>query len=664
MKVFNKIKEKAGLRVDEIELGGEGWLSERLGERISEWYRNGVARGNKEKLARENYFVIQRSTLSPIPPEKCPVLIQAPTGSGKNQFVLKTLLPIVEKQGGRVLLLTNRIALTLQQRREADKENGFPPYSQKVYEQCYISGNLDIIDYQEALKYLDDPQNNTINIVNTVVFDEVHYFLDDAPFNSSTSAALQRLIKRFFMCKRIYMSATPEEVEPVIAFEEYRAALNICAFNNLMIIGNTSKKKIINTDLIKRNVPRLPKDANVYYYDVADFVAYVKSLGPCHPLPDYWVLKKYVVRGNFDYLNLHFFYDWETIISAAKTPKDSNEDKWLIFVQEKAQGEEIKESIGKDAVFINAKRDKKEGEVFQNIVEVKRFDKKVLVSTSVLYNGVSIEDASLKHIVVDSVDRVQVIQMLGRKRFLNDEDKTINLFIKVPTSDELSKRLKDIEKLIGYVQRLENEGERFVNEKWDNDYFDDRIRGLWGLVATETGNEKCVSEYAYTKLAYEGGNYARFLELSKKGNHSMEKAICEWFDVEFSEEMIFAESKEDVQERILKEVRELLDRFVAKSPFNVKECEELCMGLREQWNNNKDFFSSKSPDVRHKPGKVGKNGKLVYERLVKDINNVLKALGLPYSVEQTYRENDDQSAWRYICLRLDSIGQTDENPIS
>ena len=45
-----------------------------------------------------------------------PVLISAQTGQGKNHFIMNTLIPYAAQTGQRVVLLSNRIALSVQQK--------------------------------------------------------------------------------------------------------------------------------------------------------------------------------------------------------------------------------------------------------------------------------------------------------------------------------------------------------------------------------------------------------------------------------------------------------------------------------------------------------------------------------------------------------------------
>ena len=63
----------------------------------------------------------------------------------------------------------------------------------------------------------------------------------------------------------------------------------------------------------------------------------------------------------------------------------------------------------------------------------------ILITTSVLDNGVNIKDSQVANIVLMTEDEDEFKQMLGRRRFAS-ENETINIFIFVGKSHLFSKR--------------------------------------------------------------------------------------------------------------------------------------------------------------------------------------------------------------------------------
>ena len=75
----------------------------------------------------------------------------------------------------------------------------------------------------------------------------------------------------------------------------------------------------------------------------------------------------------FNYVNLRFFLNWDSIIRAATD--DTNTDKWLIFVKTKEEGEYLKKTIGKCADFFNADVKGEDLNILRKLVQGERFEK-------------------------------------------------------------------------------------------------------------------------------------------------------------------------------------------------------------------------------------------------------------------------------------------------
>ena len=85
--------------------------------------------------------------------------------------------------------------------------------------------------------------------------------------------------------------------------------------------------------------------------------------------------------------------------------------------------EELKKSnIEADMVTSNDN-----SELKKYIIENERFECKVLITTSVLDNGVNIKDDDVTNIIIDSFDKVTFIQEIGRIRIDIKNAKTIKL---------------------------------------------------------------------------------------------------------------------------------------------------------------------------------------------------------------------------------------------
>ena len=169
--------------------------------------------------------------------------------------------------------------------------------------------------------------------------------------------------------------------------------------------------------------------------------------------------------------------------------KQDSSDKWLVFVASKKDGEKFRDSLKEDdveTVFLtsdsknkpsslekveNNKSDEEnekehEYQTYKNIVENEKFSETVLISTSVLDNGINIKDTTVKHVVIDMLDRTEFIQMLGRIRV--GDDQKINLYIRKYEEKDIGKFLRnDIRAL---MVRL---GSDFIIDEDRADYYQD-----------------------------------------------------------------------------------------------------------------------------------------------------------------------------------------------
>ena len=614
--IIEHIRNGNTLEYEKIEKKGYTWVSEGMESEIKDWFPTPVSLP-KSLSTRFQMVMAMQGKGAPPPPEprplppSPPVLIHAPTGSGKNWFVMNTLGNIAKRKGQKILVLTNRKALCKQQRVEADRKNGLPLFGDKVYEDYPNSEHILILSYQEVIPYLEKNPMESLWTIKSVIFDEAHFFFSDSVFNRNTALILRTLLNYFFSCKRIYMSATPNEVKPLLALEELR------------IYSLMAYKFDIDSDI---------------RYGTQE-VQRLKSLG------EFPRIKEFVFSPTFEHTHLHFFHVWSSVKSAIKSELEeetsslskSPPTKWLIFRQSKDEGRELKKELGSCADFVSAEEKKDNNQKLQRIVERKKFDAKVLISTTVLYNGVSIEDGHLKHIVVDSLNRAEVIQMLGRKR-IHDKD-VVNLYIKVPTVSEIEDHVNFLGNRFSSTQSFVENPTRFIKEKWELEELPNSTRKLFGPQQGKFGKTFGMSEYAPYQLTIEEGQYKDFLNsYDEYDEFTVEKKICEeWFSQIFSEEMYLGETRSQQRERIAKEVFTCAVQFMKRSPFPVSVCEDLWSTLKgaiepvrgEMKLYLKHRFVQLTEEEQQERDNEAKFGSLLA-----DINNILGCFHISYEVKK------------------------------
>lgn len=338
--------------------------------------------------------------------ESQPIFISAQTGSGKNYFVKEFLITKLDKENYRTdedkyfLYLVNRTALKEQLEedlKESLKTETIEDYDKFVYVFTYQELSLKLRTKKSEIKKMIE--NGKIKYV---VMDECHFFLSDAVFNPHTYFLLEYLIVNLSNAVRIYMSATLEDVAQVILDLEYKI---------------------------------YPESFSCLYYYFERKFNYIENI--------------YLYRK---------FSEIENIIK--KRLEEYQDQKFMIFVYQKEDGSKLRNKL-KDSniscVFISsetksASNDNEEYMEYKNIVHKERFSSKVLISTSVMDNRVTIKDKDLKNIVIDVFDRVEMLQMLGRIRVKKNQK--INLYLRDYSFSELEKLYNEnIAKLLVRLRR-------------------------------------------------------------------------------------------------------------------------------------------------------------------------------------------------------------------
>ena len=325
------------------------------------------------------------------------VFISAPTGSGKTTFILKNFLPDWDIGKGRILYLVNRKILKEQLQEQmwgAVTEQGNP-----------VSAIIDIKTYQEIeqeARELIWNQNINMHITREaggcyglniyasygcVICDECHYFLMDSNYNTNTIYSY-RVVRELFKYKlKIFISATIEDIQ-----------------------------KQIEKDF--RQIPAIQSEWLLLQRQASDFKNSNKR-------------RCYSLEVNYDYLDVHIIKNTDEI------PKLIMEDnsKWLIFVDSITKGQELRKQIldylekteecdqeknndKEEVLFISAGYifDSEAKKEIDEIIHYNKQSARILIATAVLDNGINIEDAELRNLVILADSKTEFIQMLGRKR--------------------------------------------------------------------------------------------------------------------------------------------------------------------------------------------------------------------------------------------------------
>lgn len=347
-----------------------------------------------------------------------PILIDGRTGIGKTTFVYEELLSDAISKRKNLLIISNRIALSTQQKLEIIKHLGLP-LGRYLTEEGLINqedfGAVRIITYHRLPAFLSDYKNRGWrgNLLY-VIADECHFFMADSLYNDLCDYYLKLITERFSNAIRIYLTATSWDVLAPLAKAE------------------------------KDNYPIfLPQ---TYWPPEREFI-------------------RYIFPAEYSNYRLHFF---ENLRDLVQPIADDPASKWLIFVDNKEQGAALKEMLEPNADFIS--RESKHTQTWMDVVYNSCYEKQVLITTAVLDSGVNILDDNVHHVVLITDDRTSFMQMLGRKRCKPGEQ--VDLWVQELSTNKIARRRAECKELLSEMERYDapqiapEANQRLAREIW------------------------------------------------------------------------------------------------------------------------------------------------------------------------------------------------------
>ncbi len=398
---------------------------------------------------------------------KSPVFIDAPTGSGKTSFVYHRLIPHAISLNRTVLLISNRVALRSQQRRNIKSiiREYVPDYdpeaatdTDNIDQEAYY-GPVCVVTYQ-GLPSLLKRSNSLLEWYNRlmyVVMDEAHFFYSDAEINEECGNLLQKLPQIFYNAIRVYMTATSQDILELI----YRAEIHAYQQHSLSSTTEKRMRSLISPNTGTYTISRYFR----YYYQNADFSSYRLHFfnGSSSPPPS-------KTNGLEERLQA---------LMSNMTPDPTTENKWLIFIDKKDSGQTLQRYFDKQkisAAYIDAQ--KKQPETTWNLLLDDEFvDKAVLIATSVIDCGININDTCIKNIAIFSTDYTTFIQLLGRKR-KSSPNEEIDLWVWEPPKKHFSGKHYQLGKQVKLASRLLHCHETKQHHS-DTEYYANVANDIW-----------------------------------------------------------------------------------------------------------------------------------------------------------------------------------------
>ena len=616
--MMNAIFSNQRLEIEEHDISSTKWVSEGLKDEVNKWNLSSYYKGVYNKKS---------------------ILITAPTGSGKSTFALKELPKYLDVMfqfhneadegvltppkptaipalaSGSVLVLSNRSALNMQQKDILFKSIKMPAISSNSINNINVFGNVILMTYQEVpskIGYLYNYITSTNHIpkIKCIVMDEAHFFVSDATFNANTKPILDSIFRMFPDAGRIYITATPEKIEPLIAYEEYMVAF--------------------------QNAYRLSMNPYTGHRTESDFQLRTNAKKR--------KLIKYTFHASYDYIVPSFFSKWETIQSLIKKADPS--EKWLIFVSSKEDGKKLQDDLGPLADYIDADTKSKAPQKVHSIVRMEHFSARVLICTSVLDSGFNIKDPDVKHIVIDTLSSVQARQMLGRKRI--DKGETISLHIRQRNRAEILWIYSNAKRMMSELLNYEENPIYYLNNNWGN--LSTNFQKAFSIYTTydTTNIYNCnasllLNPYFGYKLFTDIGDYEKILDAMEKDDDAFAKIVCSWFGKKFDPAM--KQEQDDFDKEIeadfFQQNKEAIDRFLHENGLLENKGEMIfdlngMLELNERLKNLKD--SLKGNEAK----KLIRYEKKNTSRVVASVNALFAYNGLSYKLEKK------DNIWRVV----------------
>ena len=310
------------------------------------------------------------------------ICIFSPTGSGKTKAIEQIIFAL-EKQE-KIIILTNRRACKIQLSKDFFKKYGPKEIPEEFIDKLKVTENIEIMTYQDFVKKKHRYHRKEL----VLVCDECHCFSEDSTFSVYPQQMINFLKGNLDNTKRIYLTATPDDVLPMI--------WDIEALSDTELYPLTKE----NFREFLRNTP------------VAD---------------DSRIRHTYIMKSDWNYLNFKAYTpDKKEDLVEYINKSCSDGQKTLVFINDIAGGSDLKEQLG-NCQHIYSDEDKKTE--LHEIAVNEKFTSETLITTKVAENGLSLHDEKLSVIVAETYDLVALQQIIGRARVNRKNPREITVLI-------------------------------------------------------------------------------------------------------------------------------------------------------------------------------------------------------------------------------------------
>jgi hypothetical protein len=285
----------------------------------------------------------------------------------------------------------------------------------------------------------------------------------------------------------------------------------------------------------------------------------------------------YNMKRNYSYIeDIYFYTRKKTDSTVLKLIIDNiPENEKILFFGSNAQDNLNLSKEFDNSTFIcspsNALSKYSDKRTIDEIINYSKFSSRICFATKFLDNGVNLKDESLSHLFLEILDPITLVQAMGRKRYLSNNDK-ITLYVKFYNRGNIYYSSKEYKKEIKMV----NDYEDMDIPDFQSQYFSKTIDDI--LIPDYKINEAKLQHYKTQKKLME-----KIFFGYDEDKDAYKKYICSLFDFNYSK------SKNANLEFEKLTIRQLLEEY-----SGIKLFEEEQEMFKEKLFNN--IFAPKKTD--------------------------------------------------------------------
>lgn len=335
------------------------------------------------------------------------LMVLSPTGSGKTKVIEQIATASAEHE--TVFLLTNRIACREQLLHDLCDNYGIKDVPPNLLDRIFLHDNLHVTTYQRFVQHSHRYNKKPM----LLILDECHCLTEDSTFSVYPQKMLHFLRSNLDNTKRIYLTATPNDVTTLLWELE--------SFSSRML-----------TPLDENNLEHALRT---------------------NPYRQTRIQRFYLMQANWDYLTFKVYNPSETNVLKTYLEEASKANKKsLVFINDKKKGQVLLEMLP-DCQHVYSDEDKRDE--ISLIASQEHFDSDVLIATKVAENGLSLHDEQLRLIVAETWDPIALQQIIGRARVSRKHPHPIEVLIPDYTmsdfniiTDKIHKQLVEFRKVL------------------------------------------------------------------------------------------------------------------------------------------------------------------------------------------------------------------------